>query len=568
MELNSALSLLQRLPAPRGVEIPPELRAEPIDNRRAARLDGFDDGRRTPSSEAVSRADHRAKFVDRLESMTRMLDQVKAAAVESETATTLVVEREGAETRSLAYSIFQGDSGAPVEQFVFTVSFKSQDGLTKTAPTPPAQLLASLNQGAEDGNGTDDGAPSAVTTPSTPDAAPAPVQQPATPVVSAAPVNAEPVDAEPVDAETAPVAPAEGNSARTATNDAPPPADESLSFDERVRQLIEYYRTDKPQGETAQSPTSTSAGTPETTSVESNAATNDALEEFIAIASERVRNIALGSDNDELFIDATLANRILSGRGDDVLDITAQEATRIDAAKGDDVIYIDAERAARIRAGSGDDIVTVIADIATRIKGARGDDNIFVEADRATRIRGDEGDDVININARFAQRIAGAADDDTITIAADKADRIYGGLGDDTIEIEANTISRVGGGSGDDTITLRADTIDEVNADEGDDTIILEAKDAAVRFSAGGGQDVIDIESVGSLAIDIDKDLATDVDEISVDNAGGQITLGFASGEQLTINNTQNADYIALRVGGETVELQLSEPPETLDVVV
>ncbi len=235
---------------------------------------------------------------------------------------------------------------------------------------------------------------------------------------------------------------------------------------------------------------------------------------------------------------------------------------------GDDTIQIDAGRVSRISTGDGDDTVEISADHVRRIRTGGGDDMLTIDADKVARIRTGAGDDTVNIEADKVRRISTGAGDDVLNINADNVTRINTGKGDDALTINADTITRVNTGAGDDTLVLTADTIGRVNAGAGDDTITLDAVDAAIAFGKGGGEDVINITSVGALAIHIDSELAASIDDVSIVEDGDNIILEFASGESLTLNNVANADIISLQIGGETIDLHLSEPPVALDLSV
>ncbi len=296
-----------------------------------------------------------------------------------------------------------------------------------------------------------------------------------------------------------------------------------------VAQLIEYYRI-----ETVVAP----AGAP---------TQSDAVEE--AGDDDHAQGEVEEHGDDNIQIDAGHVSRISTGDGDDTVEISADHVRRIRTGDGDDTLTIDADKVTRINTGAGDDVVNINADNVARIRTGGGDDTLNIEADKVRRINTGAGDDVLNINA-------------------DKVTRINTGEGDDALTINADTITRVNTGAGDDTLVLTADTIGRVNAGAGDDTITLDAVDAAIAFGKGGGEDVINIASVGALAIHIDSELAASIDDVSIVEDGDNIILEFASGESLTLNNVANADIISLQIGGENIDLHLSEPPVALDLSV
>ncbi len=303
-------------------------------------------------------------------------------------------------------------------------------------------------------------------------------------------------------------------------------ASELKSFSERVAALIEYYRIDK---DTAPAPAAAVAT--ETVAAPVEVAT--------VPASEPVDNTQ--------YIDAQYVARLYSGPGDDSLDINAESARRIGMGAGDDILSIIAEQAARVRTG-------------------RGDDTLNINADEIARIRTGAGDDVVTLEANEVRRVKTGAGDDKLTIDAETVTRINTGKGDDMLAINADTITRVNTGEGDDTLELTANTIKRVNAGAGDDTITLDADDAAIAFGKGGGEDVINITSVGALAIQIDSALASSADDVTIISENGSVVLEFVSGERLTINNIDNADVVSARIGGETVELHMAAAPMELEM--
>jgi hypothetical protein len=302
-----------------------------------------------------------------------------------------------------------------------------------------------------------------------------------------------------------------------------------------VAQLIEYYRI-----ETVVAPAVAPAGSDAPEAVEEVGDDKKGHDEVEQHRDDR---------DDSVKIDAGRVSRISTGDGDDSLEISADHVSRIRTGDGDDTVIIDANKVTRINTGAGDDSLDINADNVARIRTGEGDDTVNIEADKVRRINTGAGDDVLNINA-------------------DNVTRIKTGEGDDALTINADTITRVNTGAGDDTLVLTADTIGRVNAGAGDDTITLDAVDAAIAFGKGGGDDVINITSVGALAIHIDSELAASLDDVSIVEDGDNIILEFASGESLTLNNVANADIISLQIGGESIDLLVSEPPVALDLSV
>ncbi len=212
-----------------------------------------------------------------------------------------------------------------------------------------------------------------------------------------------------------------------------------------------------------------------------------------------------------------------------------------------DIHSIFAENASRIYTGDRDDLIEINAVDARRIEAGDGDDRIEIDAEEVSRIRGGGGDDIVNI-------------------VSDSAHRITTGEGDDALSIRSDEVSRINTGDGDDILELYANSIERVDAGAGDDTLTIDANDAAINFSKGGGQDVINIKSVGALAIRIDGALATSSEDFSIVHDGDSVVLEFHSGEKLTLNGVSGADMIAVKVGGETIDLHLSEPPVEMDM--
>ena len=314
----------------------------------------------------------------------------------------------------------------------------------------------------------------------------------------------EPVTSEPVDA--APV-----------TQDAPDEAaPNTQSPEERVAELIELYRTDAPSAAEASAPVVSEAA------ADAGEAALQSLQELIAREEEKLS----------------------------------------------EVLSFDAARVRRIETGADDDVIDILADTARRIRTGEGDDELSIVADRVARVRGEAGDDVFNIESDVVRRISGGAGDDDITINASRVARINTGEGDDILSINADTVRRVNTGDGDDVIDITADKVRRFNAGAGDDTITLDAEDAAIHFGKGGGEDVINIASVGALAIKVDSDLARSADDVEFVRGEDSVALKFGSGESLTVNGLGNADMVSVRVGGETINLQLSEPPVEMDLSV
>ena len=253
----------------------------------------------------------------------------------------------------------------------------------------------------------------------------------------------------------------------------------------------------------------------------------------------------------------------LASQSDDARSAAAESET---AATTDDAVHIDAHILQRLISGFGDDNFAINAALARRIYTGFGDDSISINADKVARIRSGAGDDIVNIEADSVRRINTGAGDDRLTIDADHAARIDTGAGDDEVTIDADTITRLNTGGGDDVLTLTANTIRRVDAGAGDDVITLDADDAAIAFSKGGGEDAINISSVGALAIDIDGALAASSEDMTVETDGDTVTLSFASGESLTLNGVANADMISVHIGGESVDLHVSDAPAEMDM--
>lgn len=279
------------------------------------------------------------------------------------------------------------------------------------------------------------------------------------------------------------------------------------------------------------------------------------FEEHIAKLIEYYRIATAGvSDEDDARVD-----------GDETPHVGGHD-DHDDGVRNVNLINIDADYVSRIYSGGADDVFAINADTVRRIGAQGGDDTLTINADHVARIRTGAGDDTVNIEADNVRRISTGAGDDALNIIADHVARINTGEGDDTLNITANTVTRINTGEGDDVLNLTADTIKRVNVGAGDDTITIDANDAAIAFGKGGGEDVINITSVGALAIQIDSALAASSDDINIVTEGAAVRLEFASGESLTINNVDNADMISVRVGGEDIHLHLSDAPQELDV--
>lgn len=336
-------------------------------------------------------------------------------------------------------------------------------------------------------------------------------------------------------------APSSDEAAPAAAAEVPAEAAPAPASDVRVAQLVEYYRFETAPAATSapQAPAAPEAPVAPETPEAPAAPENDGGEEAPVVADD--------PGGDIVSINAAQAARIYTGAGDDQISITADSARRIGSGAGDDAVSIDADRAARVRTGAGDDELTINADAARRVRTGAGDDVVNITADRVARVNTGGGDDTLNINADSVRRINTGAGDDALTIEADAVTRVNTGDGDDTISINANTVRRFDAGAGDDTITLNAD-------------------DAAIAFGKGGGEDVIDIAGVGALAIQIDGALASSSEEVNIIRDGSSATLEFSSGEKLTLNNLENAGAVSVRIGGDTVDLHMSEPPAALDL--
>ncbi len=316
--------------------------------------------------------------------------------------------------------------------------------------------------------------------------------------------------------------------------------------DERIAELIAYYRI---EGAGA-------LGDPDIAAPEGD---EEGKGEDASVESHEQNGLVVD-------ISANGVSRLYTGAGDDVAFISADFARRIRTGGGDDALFINADKVSRIRTGGGDDLLNINADNVARIRTGGGDDAVNIEADKVRRLNTGSGDDFLNINADEVARINAGSGDDVLNINADNVTRINTGEGDDVLMVNAETISRINAGEGDDVLNLTADTIGRVNGGAGDDTITLDAEDAAIAFGKGGGEDIININSVGALAIQIDSALAASSDEMTIVEEGDSLILEFASGERLTINNVGDADMISVSIGGENIDLHLSEPPLALDM--
>ena len=460
--------------------------------------------RKIAVQEQRSQMSHLAQLTKRLGEMSNMLMRLQQSSPELKSASAVMLERAGGATSQFSYSFSQSESGVVTQSFSFSIQFKPQgeSNYIKAEAAP---------------------------TPTAPAVTADPVV--AAPVAASDPVIAGP-EQKPV--STSPVIDPDGAPASAPEETAAP-----VSFDERVAQLISYYSI-------SVSVPAVGAPVAVVPGVEVDAETvaaddNKAGEEVKAPveAEERAHNL--------INIDAGRVRRVRTGGGDDNL-------------------FINADRARRIRTGGGDDNLLINADKVSRVNSGSGDDFIDVTGDKVSRIRSGGGDDVVNIDADRVHRVSTGSGDDNLVINADRASRIYTGAGDDALSINADTIKGVHTGAGDDILNLTADRIGYVNAGAGNDTITLDAKDAAIYFGQGGGDDVIDIKSVGALAVHVDDRLALSGDDITISRDGVTVTLEFASGERLTLANVENADLVSLRVGGETIDLHLSEPTIELDM--
>ncbi len=451
-----------------------------------------------------SQMSHLDQLNKRLGEMSNMLMRLQQSTPALKSASAVMLERAGGATSQFAYSFSQGENGVVTESFSFSIQFKPQgeSSYIKAEAAQPAQTAPT---------------PAAVKA-DTVSTAPAGATDPVNAGLETKPVSTSPViDPDGVPEETA----------------AP------VSFDEKVAQLISYYSVSisvPTAGEAV------AAAPGDKAAAETAAAADDEAGEQTKApveAEKRERNL--------INIDADRVRRVRTGDGDDNLFINADRARRIRTGGGDDNLLINAGRVSRVNSGSGDDFVDIIGD-------------------KVSRIRSGSGDDIVNIEADRVRRVSTGSGDDNLTINADHASRIYTGEGDDALTINADTIKRVNTGAGDDTLNLTADSIGRIDAGAGDDTITLDAKDAAIYFGQGGGDDVIDIKSVGALAVHVDDRLALSGDDITISRDGVSVTLEFASGEKLTLNNIENADMVSLRVGGETLDLHISEPTIELDM--
>ena len=468
--------------------------------------------RKIAVQEQRSHMRHLDQLTKRLGEMSNMLMRLQQSSPELKSASAVMLERAGGANSQFAYSFSQSESGVVTQSFSFSIQFKPQGESNyikaDAAPTPTA--------------------PAATADPvvASPVAASAPViAGPEQKPVSTSPV----IDPAPIASTGAPVI-ADGASKETAA---------PVSFDERVAQLISYYSI----------------------SISVSAAGGVAA----PVQGEKAAAETVAADDNKAGEDAK-APAEAEKREHNLINIDAGRVRRVRTGGGDDNLFINADRARRIRTGGGDDNLLINAGRVSRVNSGSGDDFIDVTGDRVSRIRSGGGDDVVNIDADRVRRVSTGSGDDNLIINADRASRIYTGAGDDAVSINADTIKGVHTGAGDDTLNLTADRIGYINAGAGNDTITLDAKDAAIYFGQGGGDDVIDIKSVGALAVHVDDRLALSGDDITISRDGVTVTLEFASGERLTLANVENADLVSLRVGGETIDLHLSQPTIELDM--
>lgn len=476
---------------------------EATENAKAEAPLEYDGFRKIIVQEQRSPMNHLEQLTKRLGEMSNMLMRLQQSTPALKSASAVMLERAGGATSQFSYSFSQGENGVVTQTFSFSIQFKPQGESNYIKAEAPAPAAAVVKAD--------------------------PVST--APVASADPVIASP-EQKPV--STSPIVDPDGASDGALEKTAAP-----QSFDERVAQLISYYSISISVA-AAGAPVATAPGGEagaETAAADDNKAGGDAKAPveaetrdgyLINIDADRVRRVRTGGGDDNLFINADRARRIRTGGGDDNLLISADKVSRVNSGSGDDFIDIIGDKASRIASGSGDDVVNIAADRVHRVSTGSGDDNLIINADRASRI--------------------------------------YTGEGNDAVSINAETITRVNTGAGDDTLNLTADRIGHINAGAGDDTITLNAKDAAIYFGQGGGNDVIDIQSVGALAVHVDDRLALSGDDITISRDGVTVTLEFASGETLTLNNIENADMVSLRVGGEMIDLHISEPTIELDM--
>ena len=472
-----------------------------------------------------SQAQHAEGLSIRSAQMSNMVSRLREAAPVLQEASAFMIERSNNFSMSFAYSITQDQAGNISQSFTFSFSFKmaGESAYTPVVDEPavdPAPVAAPQDK-----------SPAAL------------IDGP-----EALPLTTDPIVEPDENDETQAEAAVEATTAEE-INDKP------VSFDERVSQLIAYYSFDAavPAAETKPAENVQAVNAAEASGDEANAVDEGDAGAAVAeapanIELARQRAINAGLSNGVVFgVEASRVGRLSTGGGDDIVGIIADAVKRIRTGAGDDSILINADKIKRVHSGSGDDLIAIAANKASRISSGSGNDTVYINADRARHINTGSGDDVLNIEA-------------------DKVSRVRTGDGDDQVLINADKINRVNAGDGNDVLNLSADRISRINGGAGDDTIILNADDAGIYFGPGGGNDVVDIQSVGALSIKISSDLASSPEEMSITREDGSIRLDFASGESLTLNNVDNADFVSLRIGEETVDLQLSEPTIDLDI--
>ena len=476
-----------------------------------------------------SQAQHAEGLSIRSAQMSNMVSQLREATPALQEAAAFMIERSNGFSMSFAYSFSQDQAGNITQSFTFSFSFKmaGDNEYTPVLDQPAEEPVVGTPQ---------DRSPAAL------------IDGP-----EALPLTTDPiVEAEEND-ETQVEAAVEATSAEE-INDKP------VSFDERVSQLIAYYSIDATvtTGDPKPVENVPNVNAAEASGDEGSGDDANAIDEGDAGAAvaeaptnielARQRAINAGLSNGVVFgVEASRVGRLSTGGGDDIVGIIADAVKRIRTGGGDDSILINADKAKRINSGAGDDLIAIAAHKANRISSGSGNDTVYINADRARHIYTGSGDDVLNIEA-------------------DKVSRVRTGDGDDQVLINADNINRVNAGDGNDVLNLSADRISRINGGAGDDTIILNADDAGIYFGPGGSNDVVDIQSVGALSIKISSDLASSPEEMSITRENGNIRLDFASGESLTLNNVDNADFVSVRIGDEAVDLQLSEPTIELDI--
>ncbi len=478
------------------------------------------------SGSAAPQPDHFANLSQRLDKLLSFFDSVKNKSPVLNETSAIIIERSRSETSTFSYSSTRDANGVVTEEFSFQIRYRpSGEAQFAEVATPLfTQFFDPTRNPFEFQRISENDAPTgAGGVKQTAEAPTAPVsdETAAGPKDAAAPTTDSVSGAAETDADRGDL---DSLYVRL--------AGESRAFIERVEKLIEYYRLDK--NDPGASPAAGPAPAP---TVGGN-------------ASEPVGDPASSG-----------APNQTSANARDAAAATAAAETLAN------IIRINDKFASRISASDNDDDVGIAADYARRIQTGAGDDRLSIDADGVTRVNTGDGDDSVAINADRASRVSTGAGDDRLEVNADIARRINTGAGDDELSISADAIRRVNAGDGDDTLTLSADTIRHVDAGAGDDTITLEAEDAVIGFSAGGGEDVINVGNVGALGIKIDSALATSLDDIDFTVEDDRIVLGFKSGESLTINNKSNADLISVIVGGEKIVLQVGDTPLALDAL-